>query len=163
MLLTENSRYVPAWDSQAMNNAASGDWISLKGYQRVLIMVALKRGNDTTACSITLDKATDTSGSGAVAGITINNWWALTDYVINTSTSTLPTKGAAGTSIACSATASKTSYYYIDIDPAELGNYDCIRVKLEASNAANTSWAAYLLYNPRYAQAQGGAVEPIAD
>src|SRR4051794_13341861 len=68
--LTEHIRVVPAIAPIAGGSARSGDWISLKGYHGVMIVVHIAMGNAATT-AITVDKATDVSGSGNSDGITM--------------------------------------------------------------------------------------------
>jgi len=162
LFLTENSKLVLAGAISLGSGAITGDWISLKGYGACRCHVILTRGADSTAAAITLDKAKTVAGGDESAGMTIKNWYSLTDYVPGTSTATDLTKGTAATSISTDTSQSVTHYYVLDVDASELGEgYDCLQVNLAASNAANYQVAFYELYNPRYAEDAGGVVEPI--
>ena len=147
--LPENAKIVPAINPQTAAGAKSGDWVSLKNYERCAIIVMITQGaSDTTA--ITVDKATAVDGTGNSDGITINHWWELEDYAGLTEDLT---KGTAAASITSSATGSAASLYVIDIAAEELGAYDCIQVELGASSGSNVVSALYLLYNGRWQQA----------
>jgi len=132
-----------------MAGAASGDWVSLKGYDGILIIVHIAQGNAATT-ALTVDKATDVAGTGQSAGITMNHWWKCEDAP---QISDAFTKGTAAASITTSATGTGSSICAIDIKADELGAYDCVQLEAGASNAANILSAIYILYNSRYHQA----------
>ena len=145
--LAESIRIVPAIAPQTGASARSGDWVSLKGYDGVLIAVHIAMGNAATT-AITVDKATNVSGSGNSDGITVNRVWKHTG-AIGAAISYAAVTGAA--SFTSSSTGSGQDLYLLDIRAEELGEgYDCVQLELGASNAANLVAAEYLLYGPRY-------------
>jgi len=146
MLLPEGGVIHEAIKPQTGGSARSGDWVSLKGYEKCLILVHIGQNNAATT-EITVDKATDVSGTGESTGITLNNWWSAED------SAGVYTKGTAASSITSSDTGSGSSVYLIEVRAEELGAYDCIQVECGASNAANYISALYILYPGRYQQA----------
>lgn len=146
-LLAENIRWVSGIAPIAGGSARSGDWISLKGYEGVLMLVHIAMGNAATT-AITVDKATDVSGGGNSNGITLNHAYKRTGALGGAPTWTAVTPAA---SITSSATGSGEDQFMIDIPASELGDYDCVQVELGASNSANIVSAEYVLYGPRYA------------
>ena len=137
--------------------ARSADWISLKGYDRCLIVVHIAQGAaDTTA--LTVDKAHSVAAAGESTGITMNNWWSCED---TPTTATAYTKGTAAASITSSATGSGSSIYLILIQPDELGAYDCIQLEAGASAAGNLISAQYVLSRGRYQD--DAPLDPVSD
>ena len=145
MFLADTCKIVEAIKPQTGGSARSGDWVSLKNYNHITIIVQLALGNAATT-AITVDKATAVDGSGNSNGITLNNW-----YLATASTSDAMTKGTAAASITTAATGSGSEIYVIEIDAAELGDYDCVQLELGASHASNLVSATYVLSGARYA------------
>jgi hypothetical protein len=168
LLLAENCKIVEGWAIQTMGGAATGDWVSMKGYERAMIVVHITNGNASSG-ALTVQAATDTSGTNGAA-MTMTNVWAKTDYVLGTTTATTLTKQTAAATFTTDATITTDQWWIVDIDAAELGlnatsglPNDAISPRLALSNAANYSSCMIYLYNPRYAQATMDAVEPIGD
>lgn len=155
MMFFERSHITPAIAHSTGGSARSGDWVSLKNYHKVGILVAISQGNAATT-AITVDKATDTVPNNQSTGITLNNWWKMEDITVGTTVDTW-TKGTAAASITTPATGSGMSYYWIEIDSSELPaagvNYNSVQVELGASNAANLVQAFYFMLEPRFEQA----------
>jgi len=147
MNLAEFIRVVPAIAPIAGGSARSGDWVSLKGYAGVLILVHIAMGNAATT-AITVDKATDVAGGGNSNGIIVNRVFKETGAIGAAITYTEVTAAASFTS---SATGSGQDVYLLDVRADEIGDFDCVQVELGASNASNIVAASYLLYGPRYA------------
>ena len=158
-----------------MAGAADGDWVSLKAYDHVGILVYVTQGNAATT-AITVDAATSVAGANLNASITMNDWWYITDTAIGTDAGTNSdawTKGAAATSITTSATGSGASAYYIEVNADDLvtgtsaftatTQYDCIQLKLGASNVANIIAAFYVMMPSRYAQSVSPTPSAIID
>lgn len=159
--LAEMIRVVPAIAPQTGASARSGDWISLKGYDGVLIAVHIAMGNAATT-AITVDKATDVSGTGNSDGITVNRVWKHTGAI---GAAISYAAVAAASSFTSSSTGSGQDLYLLDIKAEELGDYDCVQLELGASNAANLVSAEYLLYGPRYSgsPSAGFNIDPTVD
>lgn len=160
MYLADTVKIVEAIKPQTGGSARSGDWVSLKGYNHLTIIVQLALGNAGTT-AITVDKAAAVDGSGNADGITLNNW-----YKTGTAPGTTDamTKGEAGTSITTSNAGSGSEVYVIEIDAAELGEgYDCVQLELGASHSGNLVSALYILSGARYAAQAANMPTAIAD
>ena len=173
--LMQNAKIVPGLAPATKAGAADADWVCLKGYDRVGILVYIAQG-DVATTTITVDAATSVAGANLNAGITLNDWWYITDTAIGTDAGTNSdtwTKGAAAASIVGSATASGASIYYIEIDADDLvtgtsaftaaTQYDCVQAKLGASNVADLAAVIYVLLPARYAQAVSPTPSAIID
>lgn len=160
-LLAENIRWVSGIAPIAGGSARSGDWVSLKGYEGVLILVHIAMGNSATT-AITVDKATTVAGVGNSDGITLNHAYKRTGALGGAPTWTAVTPAA---SITSSNTGSGEDQFMIDIPASELGDYDCIQVELGASNSGNIVSAEYLLYGARYSGSpvDGFPIDPTVD
>ena len=171
--LMQNAKIVPALAPATMAGAADGDWVSLKGYDRCGILVYITQGNAATT-AITVDSATSVAGANLNAGITMNDWWYIEDTAIGTDAGTNSdtwTKGTGAAAITTSDTGSGASLYYIEVNADDLVSggsafgtkYDCLQLKLGASDAANIAAAVYVMFPSRYAQAVSPTPSAIAD
>ena len=173
--LMQNGKIVPGLAPATKAAQADADWVSLKAYDKVGILVYISQGNAATT-TITVDAATSVAGANLNAGITLNEWWYITDTAIGTDAGTNSdtwVKGAAAASIVGSATASGASLYYIEIDADDLvtgtsaftaaTQYDCVQAKIGGSNAADIGCVIYILFPPRYAQAVSPTPSAIID
>jgi len=173
--LMQNAKIVPGLAPATKAGAADGDWVSLKGYDKVGILVYIAQGEASTT-TITVDSATSVAAANLNAGITMNDWWEIEDTAIGTDAGTNSdtwVKGAAAAAIVGSATASGASIYYIEIDADDLvtgtsahtaaTQRDCVQVKLGASNVADLACVVYILFPARYAQAVSPTPSAIID
>lgn len=158
MYLADHAKIVEAIKPQTGASARSGDWVSLKGYSHLTIIVQLALGNAATT-AITVDKASAVDGSGNSDGITLNNWYKGTP-----STDDSLSKGTAGASITTSNAGAGSELYVIEIDAAELGEgYDCVQVELGQSHSGNLVSALYVLSGARYAAQAANMPSAIVD
>jgi hypothetical protein len=157
--LAQHVKFVEAIKPQTGASARSGDWISLKNYAHVTIVVQIAMGNAATT-AITVDKATAVAGTGESTGINLLNWYRASGDLTASDTMT---KGTAATSITTASTGSGSEVYVIEIDATELGDFDCIQVELGSSNAANLVSAVYILSDARFAGAIGSFPSAIVD
>ena len=173
--LMQNAKIVPGLAPATKAAQADADWVSLKGYDKVGILVYIAQGNAATT-TITVDAATSVAGANLNAGITLTNWWYITDTAIGTDAGTNSdtwTKGAAAASIVGSATASGASMYYIEINADELVSgtsaftaatkYDCVQAKIGGSDAGDIGCVVYFMLPSRYAQAVSPTPSAIID
>jgi len=163
MILAENSFPVRAFPT-ATGAAITGDWVSLKGYERAMLVVIEERGASAVATVIRVDKATDVAATGESTGITLNNFWQTGDLAAApTAATTLFTKGTAAASITGTTTQSVGQVTVVEIDTEELGAFDCLQATVVSSNAAHTIAAFWILYNARYAEKLANMINPVAD
>lgn len=170
--MIQNCKLVPALAPQTMGGAADGDWVSMKGYDRLGILVYVTQGNASSS-ALTVDIADDVAGTTVTAGITMNDWWYITDTAIGTDAGTNSdtwAKGAAGVTIATSATGTGASAYYIEIDADDVSTGSafaaktpCAQLKVGISNVGNILSAFYILHPSRYAQAASPTPSAIID
>jgi hypothetical protein len=128
--------------------AGDGDFVSLKGYDRLTIILSVLNGTTVTGGAITLLQATDVSGTGAkalafdkvYANVDTAAGEALTETAVSSNTFTTGT------------TNSKSLLYVMEIKSSDLdvaGGFDCVRVD-SASMANAVGCAIYVLTGMRY-------------
>jgi hypothetical protein len=166
MLFPDNAKFVEAFPTQH-GGAITGDWVSLKGYERACLVILLTTGADDTETTITIDKATSVTAGDESTGITITNFWTLYNMVSAAPATHAMTKGTAAASIVTVTDQSTTHRIVIDIDAAELPtstyDFDCLQCTTAGSNAAHFISGLWILYNPRYAMAQANMISPIGN
>lgn len=130
------------------------DYVSMKGYARCQIIIAIADGTTVTGTTVTLKQATAVAGTGEkelaftrmLANTDLSASKNLTDTAVTSSTFTTQT------------TNSKDSLYVIDVAASDLdqaNGYDCIRVDCTGHAATNPrgSIVLYNLYGKRYSGA----------
>jgi hypothetical protein len=164
-LFMEQVKIVPGLSNTQCSVGASSDRVNIAGYQGVAVFVVQRQGggNDNT---VTFHKATTDGTTVEDTSNAIANWWYCLDVTPGTTADTW-TKGtavAAGATITTSAAGAGTSYYLIELDPAEFPDttsqdYKFLEVVVGAAgDAGNFIDVVFFLYNPRYA----GATMPSA-
>jgi len=170
------AKVVPGLAPQTMAGTADGDWVSMKGYDRVGMYVYITQGNTATT-AITVNYATSVAGGNVQTGLTLTNWWYIEDTAIGSDAGTNSdtwTKGTAAAGITSSATGTGASLYYIEVDADDIlsgtaaqaaatARYDCVQVRLGASSASNIACVIYSLGPPRYAQGVSPTPSAIID
>jgi len=145
MLFRQNNQIVCGFVPQQLTTTGQtlGDYVSLKNYNHFTALVNLG-ANGTTGTTIVLKKATSTTGAGATD--------ATFHYAYNLSAGSGDTwtEGTDGTSITVST--GGTDMYAIEVDGAELGNYDCVAVGITPNSTGGIyAECVYILSEPRYA------------
>jgi hypothetical protein len=131
--------------------AGDGDWVSMKGYKKCTIVIAVLNATTVTGGAITVLQATAVAGTSAKAvsfatalrNIDCAAADALASFAVTSDTFTTDT------------TNSKQLLYVIDIDATQLdqaNGFDCIRVD-SASMASAVGCALYILHPMRYSTA----------
>lgn len=145
MILNEQVKIVEAIPpANYTGAAATGNYVSLKGYGHCTIIIQTGAWAGGTA-AVTINKATDVSATGETAAsfsyMYTNDGAATTD----TLTKTAVTSNTFNLDTAA-------SMYVIEVDPATLGDYDCISLAVASPGANNDYYnAVYILSEPRYA------------
>ena len=129
--------------------AVDGDWLSLKNYRRLQIILQQGAWAGGTP-AVTLEQATDVAGAGAKALSFTERWHQVgltgtefTKATVTSDTFNLPN------------TANTTNILVINAEDLDVaGGFDCVRVRV-ASPGANADLLSveYILTEPRYASA----------
>lgn len=153
--LVERNQIVEAITPQTNGSALTGDYISMKEAGHVTVLVHVNQANAAT-CAVTIEQATAVAGTSSKA---LAN--AVPLYVVvDCATSDVWAKQTAAVSYTTSVTTKhKLVAFEIDAEDLDVANgFDCITVKVGASNAANIVSAQYVASKLRY-----GAKSLIAD
>ena len=144
MTLVENCKVVVAAQPVDINGSGmTGDYVSLKDYNHATII--LQAGVVGATANITVNKATDVSGTDATT-MTFNHW-----YETKTGSGDALPQGTAASSVATGTT--NNQLRVIEIDAAELGDYDCINVNISDPESSSFWSAVYVLSGARFKQA----------
>lgn len=144
--LPQNFKIVEAISPAADADGRTGDYVSLKNVLRAWVIAHVTQGNAATV-ELSLSKATAVAGTGATAVAAEVPIWANQDCAAGDSL----TRQDDAASFTTSATL-KHKMVVFQVDPAVLGDYDCIALVTGDSNAANITQATYIL-EERYQQA----------
>lgn len=132
-------------------STSTPDYVSLKDYRHLTIIINVDNGNTVTGSAITLKQATAVDGTGedvlaftkAWRNIDTDAGDTLTEFAVSSNTFTTDSTNA------------KNLQYVIELDADELNTnsgFDCVR--LGTGNGANMVLSAvYILSQPRYAMA----------
>ena len=159
-LLTEQCKIVTGL-GPVTPSTSTPDYVSLKGYDHLTIIVQVLNSTTVTGSAITLKQATDV-GNGASDEKAVSFTSALRN-VDTGATDTLASFTVSSNTFTTDTTNSKGLLYVIDVVPEMLdiaGNFDCVR--LGTGNAANTTLSAtYILWPAKYGK--GTPVSAILD
>lgn len=147
--LVEGAKLVEALAPAADAAGRTGDYVSLKDYETLFIVVHITQGNAATV-ALTPFQATTVAGAGEKVLANAVNIWANLD----TAASDALARAAAAANYTTDA-ALKNKIVVFEIPGAALdvsGGFDCVTVKSGASNVANITQAIYVLSGPRYSQ-----------
>lgn len=155
----------PAVDLQT--GANTGDYVSLKHYQKVAVVFISGVGTDGDDPTLTIQQAQDVSGTGVkdLDFTTIYRKQAATSLA-STGTWTKTTQTAANTYTNTDA-AEQSLIWVVEFDAADLdaaNNFDCLRATVaDVGGNAQPGYLFYLLGAPRYAAAPESMLSAIAD
>lgn len=159
----ENCEIVHAFGPADINSDATGDYVSLKGYDGCLILFFKNAGTAGDDPVINLTQASDVAGTG-VKALNFTEIWAKvgtlssvgqwTKYTF-TATNNLDLVSVGGTDLAAD---SQAAMIAVDIQAADLdvnNGFDCLKLFIEGDDIGNAVYAAglYILYRARYPQA----------
>lgn len=139
--------------------AGDADYVSLKGFSGVSILLTVKNATTVTGCAVTLKQATAVAGTSEKALAFTKMWQNIDTGAADTLAETAVTSNTFTTDT----TNSKDLLYVMEIDAADLdvaNGFDCVRLDgLLMANAVGA--VTYVLHGPRYASAL--AVAAITD
>jgi len=145
--LPEHCKIVEGCEPQVSGaGAITGDWVSLKNYHKMWIVVHIAQGHAATTL-LSPQRATDVGPLGNVAIATAIPWWTNEDLA----TTDLLVRGADAINFTSSATLTH-KMFVCEIDPGLHGaTYDCYSIIVGDSNALNLFSVMYYLLPARYA------------
>ncbi len=137
--LPEQMKIVQAVYPQTNAGAITGDYVSLKHAHKVWIMVDIQQANAATI-ALTLERATDVSGTGSVAIADAVPIWSNLD----TAATDILVARTAAVSYTTDAGV-KNKQVIFEVDSTGWESYDCLVLKVGASNVANVVSACYMM------------------
>lgn len=139
-------------------STSTPDYVSLKGYGGLSIVISADNGGTVTGSAITLHQATAVAGTGEKA-LAFDRVLANVDVA---AASTLVDTAVASNTFTTDTTDNKNLMYVIDVPLDNLdtsGGFDCVRLGM--ADAANTVLSAtYILHKPVYSDR---AIDPVTD
>jgi len=128
--------------------AGDGDYVSLKNYDRLTILLSVKNATTVTGGVITLKQATAVAGTSEKA-LAFAKVWANTDTGAG---DTLTETAVTSDTFTTDTTNSKNLLYVIEVKADDLdraNGFDCVRI--DSASMANAVGAAlYVLHGTRY-------------
>lgn len=128
--------------------AGDGDYVSLKNFSRMQIVISVKNATTVTGGAVTLLQATAVAGTSEKA-------LAFTKMFANIDTGasdTVAETAVTSNTFTTDTTNSKNLLYIIEVDASDLdiaNGFDCVRIDV-ASMAAAVGSVTYHLYGSRY-------------
>lgn len=145
--LVERYQIVEAITPQTNGSALTGDYITMKEANHVTVLVHINQANAAT-CAITIEQATAVAGTSSKA---LAN--AVPLYVVEDCATSDVWEQQTSAVAYTTDTALKHKLVAFEIDAEDLdvaNGFDCITVKVGASNAANIVAAQYIAGKLRY-------------
>lgn len=128
--------------------AGDGDYVSLKNFDRLTILLAVKNATTVTGGVITLKQATAVAGTSEKA-LAFSKVWANTD---TDASDTLTETAVTSDTFTTDTTNSKNLLYVIEVKSDDLdraNGFDCVRI--DSASMANAVGAVlYVLHGTRY-------------
>jgi hypothetical protein len=125
------------------------DYVSMKGYERLTIVIAVDNATTVTGGAVTLKQATAVAGTGEQE-LAFSEMWANTDAA---TTDTLTRTAVTSNTFTTLTTDNRNLLYVIEVKAEDLDivdGYDCVRVDV-LSMANAVGFVQYILHGPRYA------------
>lgn len=154
MLLVQETKIVSGGGPVLLNTAGiAGDYVSMKNYNHLTVIVGLTPASGTDTAAITLKQNTNVGNSPAdEKALAFTRAWRCP---VSTSVDAL-TETTYASSITTSAAAAQ-EMFVLEVDGADLdvaNGFDCVRADITDPGAVSTpAFVLYILSEPRYAQA----------
>lgn len=143
------------------STAGDGDYISMKGFSKLTIVIAVLNATTVTGGAITLKQAQAVAGTGEKA-LSFSKMYSNIDCA---AADALAETAVVSDTFTTDSTNSKQLMYVIEVDADDLdqaNGFDCVRVD-SASMANAVGCALYLLWGARYAKPAGTMPSAIVD
>ena len=158
-LPVENAKIVQGVFPQACTSIA-GDWVSLKNYRHLTILIHLDVASGTASGAVTLDQATAVAGTGTKT-LAFTKMWANED----TSASDALVETAVTSNTFNIGGATKPMLYVIEVEADTLdveNDFDCVQVDIATIANANVC-VEYILSQARYSGQSSAMPSAIID
>lgn len=155
MLLVQDTKIVHGQlallNTAGFTGGAAADYVSMKNYNHLTVIVGLAPASGTDTAAITLKQASDVAGTGEKALAFTRAWRCPASSSVDTLTET-----TYASSITTSAVAA-LELFVLEVDGADLdvaGGFDCVRADVTDPGAVSTpAYVLYILGESRYGQA----------
>lgn len=148
MRLIDNVKFVTGCNPAALaTTAGDGDYVSMKGYTNLCIVLTVLNGSTVTGGAVTLKQAKDVGGTGEDV-LAFSKMWANTDTAAS---DTLTETTVSSNTFTTNTTNAKALKYVIEVDAESLdvdNGFDCVRIDV-ASMANAVGNVEYILYGAR--------------
>ena len=124
------------------------DYVSMKGYSKMTIVIAVDNATTVTGGAVTLKQATDVAGTSEKE-LAFSTMWANTDAAAG---DTLTSTAVTSNTFTTSTTDNKNLLYVIELDADQLdvaNGFDCVRVDV-LSMANAVGFVQYILHGARF-------------
>lgn len=132
------------------STAGDGDYVSMKGYDRLTIILSVLNATTVTGGAVTLKQATDVTNSlSDEKALSFSTVYANTDVV---AAEALTAVAVVSDTFTTSTTNSKSLLYIIEVKSTDLdinNGFDCVRLD-STLMAAATGCAIYILHGERF-------------
>lgn len=149
-MLIEQAKVVSLLGPQTPSTSTS-DFISMKGYERVCVLIQGLNGSTVTGSAITLNQSTDVANSGGKA-MAFSTQYANTDVA---NSDTLTETAVTSNTFTTVTTNSRSFLYAIEVKASDLdiaNGFDCFAVKA-ATGVNTTIGISAILYPAKYGKA----------
>lgn len=140
----DNFKFVTGCAPAALaTTAGDGDYISMREYARLTIVISVLNATTVTGGAVTLKQATDVAGTSEKA-LGFSTMWANTDCAAS---DTLVSTAVTSDTFTTSTTNSKILMYIIEVSARDLdiaNGFDCVRIDV-ASMASAVGNVIYIL------------------
>ena len=137
-----------------MQTAQNGDYISLKNYERVTVILFKAAGTAGDDPTITLQEAQDVSGTGVQALAKISKVYVKQDTVLTATGQFTLVEQAAASTYTDATSAEDAAIWVFDVKVSDLSEgFDCIRCNVgDTGTNAQLGALLYLLWPARYGE-----------
>lgn len=157
--ITEGEHPVVALAPTSNPSGVSPQWVSMKNYNRLSIIVMTANDGTGAASAITVNQATSVAGAGSKAVA-----FTAEDQVADVSAGdTFTNTAVSSNTFNTSATASKNGIYVIEVRASDLdqaNSFAYVQVGI-GNNAHSVIAALYVLRDPRFPQSVDTAVSAV--
>lgn len=138
------------------STAGDGDYVSMKGFDRLTIVISILNGSTVTGTAITLLQAQDVAATNAKA-LAFSTMYANTDCAAGDA---LTETAVTNNTFTSNTTNSKALMYVIEVKASDLdldNGFDCVRV--DGASAVNSvGCVVYVLHGSRYSPFDTSAI-----
>lgn len=134
--------------------AQTGDFVSLENYGRCAVILFGAVGSAGTDLTVTMQQATDVSNSlSDVKNLTFTKIYSKEGAALTAIGQYTVTEQTAAATYTTTNNEAKQQIYVFDFGAEDLdiaNDFDCLRMNVNAGNAAKVIAGLYILYNPKY-------------